>query len=90
MHICPLISVTPDESERALRCALWLFRTGRHLERLLQVYADHYNSHRPHRSRDLDPPQRAAPRLRAIDGVGTNHHRRDRLGGLIHEYSISA
>ena len=72
-------------------CLDWLLITSRrHLERVLRVYIDHYNGHRPHRSRDLAPPHPAAPKLRAINGVGTNVHRRNLLGGLIHEYSIAA
>jgi len=72
-------------------CLDWLLIAGRrHLERVLRVYADHYNSHRPHRSRELSPPQPTEPRLHAIEGVGISCHRRDRLGGLIHEYSIAA
>jgi len=67
-----------------------LILNRRHLEHVLHVYADHYNSHRPHRSRDLRPPQPNGSRLYAIDRVSTNFHRRDRLGGLIHEYSIAA
>jgi transposase InsO family protein len=72
-------------------CLDWLLIANRrHLERVLHVYADHYNSHRPHRSRDLRPPQPSGPRLHAIEGVGANLSRRDRLGGLIREYRIAA
>jgi putative transposase len=72
-------------------CLDWLLITGRrHLERALHVYIDHYNSHRPHRSCDLAPPDPTAPSLQTIDGVRTRLHRRDRLGGLIREYSIAA
>lgn len=35
-------------------------------------------------------PQLTGPRLHAIDGVATSVRRRDRLGGLIHEYSVAA
>ena len=70
-------------------CLDWLLIANRrHLERVLRVYADHYNSHRPHRSCDLRPPHPAEARIRAIDGDRTDVHRRDRLGGLIH--SIAA
>jgi hypothetical protein len=72
-------------------CLDWLLIANRrHLERVLRVYADHYNSHRPHRSRDLAPPQPTRPRLHAVKAAGINLHRRDRLGGLIHEYRIAA
>ena len=61
----------------------------RHLEHVLQAYLDHYNHHRPHRSLDQRPPAlpSAIPRP---PGNPANVHRRDRLGGLIHEYEIAA
>jgi len=72
-------------------CLDWLLIADRrHLERVLRVYVNHYNSHRPHRSRGLAPPHPTPPTLRAIDRARTSVHRRDRLGGLIHEYSIAA
>ena len=72
-------------------CLDWLLILNRrHLERVLHVYADHYNSHRAHRSRDLAPPDPSGTKIHAIDGDRTDVHRRDRLGGLIHEYSIAA
>lgn len=72
-------------------CLDWLLIAGRrHLERVLRVYIDHYNSHRPHRSRGLAPPHPAGSRLHAIDGVDANLQHRDRLGGPIHEYSLAA
>ena len=41
-------------------CLDWLLILGRrHLERVLRVYVDHYNTHRPHRALELLPPQRA-------------------------------
>jgi putative transposase len=61
-----------------------------HLEAVLREYVSHYNGHRPHRSLDQCAPALAMPTeprrtldLRAI-------RRRDRLGGLIHEYEIAA
>jgi putative transposase len=56
----------------------------RHLRHVLGEYVDHYNTHRPHRTLGQTPPDgRAAPappdKLRVL--------RRDRIGGLIHEYS---
>jgi putative transposase len=57
----------------------------RHLRLVLGEYADHYNSHRPHRSLQQEPPAgRAHP---PAEVTGTRVLRRDRLGGLIHEYS---
>ena len=47
------------------------------------VYAEHYNRARPHRSMDLRPPDPAP----SAEGVaGSRVRRRDVLGGLIHEY----
>jgi putative transposase len=57
----------------------------RHLRLVLSEYVDHYNVHRPHRALHQDPPARRPhpPTLAANVRV----LRRDRLGGLIHEYS---
>jgi putative transposase len=57
----------------------------RHLRLVLGEYADHYNSHRPHRMLQQNPP---AGRVHAPGRVtGMHVLRRDRLGGLIREYS---
>ena len=57
----------------------------RHLRLVLGEYADHYNSHRPHRALQQKPPAgRADP---PVEVTGMRVLRRDRLGGLIHEYS---
>jgi hypothetical protein len=46
---------------------------------------DHYNSHRPHRALQQNPPAgRAYPPAKL---PGMRVLRRDRLGGLIHEYA---
>ena len=46
-------------------CLDWLLIVNRrHLERVLRVFVDHYNSHRPHRSLNLEPPEPSARRLR--------------------------
>jgi putative transposase len=72
-------------------CLDWLLIVNRrHLERVLRVYVAHYNGHRPHRSLQLRPPDPAAPRPRTVDAAGSDVRRRDRLGGLIHEYSYAA
>jgi hypothetical protein len=72
-------------------CLDWLLIANRrHAERVLRTYAAHYNGHRPHRSRDLAPPHPTAPNLRAVSDTQRTVQRRDRLGGLIHEYSIAA
>ncbi|MGW2813896.1 integrase core domain-containing protein [Streptomyces sp. NPDC001415] len=59
----------------------------RHLRIVVAEYAGHHNEHRPHRSlRQRCPDRVGAPELPAADG---SHRviRRDRLGGLIHEYT---
>jgi Ankyrin repeat len=46
-------------------------------------YLQHYNAHRPHRSLDQRPPAGGTP---PGSGAVIRPLRRDRLGGLIHEY----
>ncbi len=61
------------------------------LERVLRVFVHHYNGHRPHRALDLKPPDPMRPTLRLAGSSGPDHvERRDRLGGLIHEYGFAA
>jgi putative transposase len=69
-------------------CLDWLLILNRrHLEHVLRVYVEHYNSERPHRALDLRSPQaRNAAELTACHPI----YRRDRLGGLIHEYYPAA
>jgi transposase InsO family protein len=57
----------------------------RHLRLVLGDYVDHYNTHRPHRTLQQDPPAgRPHPLAEVTD---RRVLRRDRLGGLIREYS---
>ena len=72
-------------------CLDWiLIVSRRQLEQVLRVYVDHYNSHRPHRALGLTPPS-PERRLRLVSPLPPDHiHRRDRLGGLIHEYAAAA
>ena len=72
-------------------CLDWLLIVNRrHLERVLRIFVRHYNSHRPHRSLNLAPPEPSAPRPRALSLPTAAIERRDRLGGLIHEYNLAA
>jgi putative transposase len=57
----------------------------RHLRLILGEFADHYNSHRPHRALEQHPPA-GRPHPPTL-GANVRILRRDRLGGLIHEYS---
>jgi transposase InsO family protein len=72
-------------------CLDWLLIVSRRqLERVLRTYVDHHNTHRPHRALDLTPPTpQRRPHL-----VGSHQptqiQRRDRLGGLIHDYARAA
>jgi putative transposase len=69
-------------------CLDWLLIVNRrHLDRVLRVYVDHYNIHRPHRALKLQSPQPREPPPTATIG---EIQRRDRLGGLIHEYHRTA
>jgi len=72
-------------------CLDWLLiMNRRHLERVLRVFADHYNTHRPHRSLNLTPPDPTAPKLHLVYSTPPGIERLDRLGGLIHEYHLAA
>jgi putative transposase len=57
----------------------------RQLVSVLAEYADHYNLHRPHRALGQTPP--LEPDGPAVLASAGRVIRRDRLGGLIHEYA---
>ena len=68
-----------------------------HLERILRSYARHYNRHRPHQGLAQETPITVdglgasaigGSRLNALP-PGQGLRRRDRLGGLIHEYEVA-
>jgi hypothetical protein len=60
----------------------WMLIVGhKHLEAVLGEYVEHYNTERPHQSRELEPPaggKLPVARGRVVSG--------QRLGDLIHEY----
>ena len=68
------------------RTLIW---NQRHLMTVLREYEDFYNTHRPHRTLNQAAPLRPRP-----DGVTDLDHfrvrRRDRAGGVIHEYRLVA
>jgi transposase len=68
------------------RTLIW---NRRHLMTVLREYEDFYNAHRPHRALNQAAPLRPLP-----DGVTDLDHfrvrRRDRAGGVIHEYRLVA
>ena len=55
----------------------------RHLAAVLREFVEHYDAHRPHRSLHQRPPAGNTP-LRS--SATARSLRRDRLGGLVHEY----
>jgi Integrase core domain len=60
-------------------CLDWLLIVNRrHLERVLRVYVEHYNTQRPHRALNLQPPQPQRPPPTPTVGDVRRH---DRLGG---------
>jgi putative transposase len=67
-------------------CFDWLLILGRgHLEQVLEEYVAHYNRARPHRALELRAPLAPEALARPTHPV-EEIIRRDRLGGLIHEY----
>jgi hypothetical protein len=60
-----------------------LMPNRRDLEHVLSVYVEHHNTGRRHRAVGLIPPD---PRARPLGIAGHEVMRRDRLGGLVHEY----
>ena len=71
-------------------CLDWmLILNQQHLARVLDLFVTHYNEHRPHRALSLVPPE---PRRASVASAAgeLRVHRRDRLGGVIHEYVLAA
>jgi putative transposase len=67
----------------------------RHLESIVHIYVKHYNEHRPHRSLGQHPPLEKPPPIGesapSRQQLPLNRlRRRDRLGGLLHEYELAA
>ena len=62
-----------------------ILKRCRHLRLVLDEYVEHFNSHRPHRTlRQRPPGEREHPPAMS---PAARVLRRDRLGGLIHEYA---
>ncbi|MDX8056195.1 integrase core domain-containing protein [Lentzea sp. BCCO 10_0798] len=62
-----------------------------HLRHALQAYEQHYNQHRTHRSLAAAAPLRARPQPLGPDRIERLAVlRRDRLGGVLHEYRHAA
>src|SRR6266567_1692089 len=60
-----------------------------HFERVLNEYVAHHNTHRPHRALQQQPPV-AMPVPISTPQCDGRVRRRDRLGGLLHEYELAA
>jgi hypothetical protein len=63
---------------------------ARQHKRVLRICVDHYNTHRPHRALRLEAPAPGSHISPVRSGPRDKLHRRDRLGGLIHEYARAA
>ncbi len=62
-----------------------LIMNAAHARHALQAYEEHFNTHRPHRSLGQAAPLRALPSAAADPGGRVV--KRDRLGGVVHEYA---
>jgi putative transposase len=78
------VAQTVEAATLRRECLDHILITGpRHLDAVLREFAQHYNAHRPHRSLHQRPPAGATP---PSSGEAIRPLRRNRLGGLIHEY----
>jgi putative transposase len=87
---CPRANCFAERFIRTLRAELtdrMLIVNQRHLWAVLTEYVRHYNGRRPHRARDLHPPQPTHP---VADLSHERITRRPILGGLINEYERAA
>ena len=72
-------------------CLDWILIVHRRqLEGVLREYVGHYNAHRPHRALGLNAPEAAPTPILAARASPGGVRRRDRLGGLLHEYEVAA
>jgi putative transposase len=73
-------------------CLGWLLILNQqHFERVLDVFVEHYNGHRPHRALAPNPPRPTRrPSPPATEWGEAGVQRRDRLGGVVHEYVLAA
>jgi transposase InsO family protein len=71
------------------RCLVW---NERHLRHALREYERFYNRHRAHQALDQAAPLRTVPEpiMDPMRIAELSVRRRDRLGGVLHEYSHAA
>lgn len=69
-----------------------LITRPRHMRVVLDEYVTHYSQHRPHRARNLRPPDYDGTLTATATSLATARIRRRKvlLGGLIHEYEQAA
>jgi transposase InsO family protein len=87
---CPRANAYAERFVRTVRAEVtdrMLIFGERHLRAILGEYARHYNGRRPHRSRQLRPPEPDHP---AADLTRRRIRRRPVLGGLVSEYERAA
>ena len=84
-----LIFLIVSRAVSLLRLDRTLILNQRHLMIVLREYEDFYNTHRPHRTLSQAAPLRLLPdSLADLDQFRVQ--RRDRAGGVIHEYRLVA
>ena len=90
----PKANAVAERFVRTVRseCLDWLLILNeQHLEDVLAVFIEHYDGHRPHRALGLKPPHPTPSSVASpteLDEIRVE--RRDRLGGLVHEYVRAA
>jgi putative transposase len=62
----------------------------RHLHAVLDEYVAHHNQHRPHRARNLRPPDHDDNITAPVTDLAARIGRRKVLGRLIHEHERAA
>jgi putative transposase len=73
-------------------CLDWLLILNQaQLEDVVAAFVTHYDTHRPHRGLNLRPAEPTPPACTsAAISLEGRVERRDRLGGVVHEYVLAA
>ena len=74
---------------RNVSTGYWILNQ-QHLDRILEVFVHHYNEHWPHRALSLAPPEARRSDASPPTLCDARILRRDRLGGVVHEYVRAA